>query len=713
MNEIINANIKNANKNWLVDISGEYVRLIKDYLLNDGISEEGVRSIISNSAKILGYCPNPNSNQKEQITGLMIGKVQSGKTSSFISLIAAAFDNEYNIVVVLGGTKNELLKQNKNRIREYFNDSDAVVLSVVEDVDQINESEIMNFIDLEKKVIIVALKHHKRIDDLRKGLFSSPLINNQPILIIDDEGDEHTPNTAFKKNKESTKYKAIKKLRNTCNKAAFISVTATPQANIIMPIVDVLSPDFAVLVKPGEGYCGLDVFHEVNSEYCIEIPDTEESILDNKGLPTSFLDALSMFFVSAAIYHSRTNKKKKYSMLIHPSRKVDDLSFVKELTMKKIQEWREMLLNPDDIGCQYLRSRLKKAFDSYKNSGVQVKDFDVLFNQILYELRNCGVHLITGRNHLEGQDKNYANNIYVGGEMVGRGLTFKGLAITYIIRSAKGVSSVDTVQQRARWFGYKMEYIDLCRVFATKKILNEFEDIKQHEEDLWQTINAHNLHGRNFKDMKRIFMLSDKLRLTRTSVGKTEKYDLNLWNCEDQFIENQYYQNMNMDVVNQIEKDFDDLVKYERFGKDVVNKTIRDLSFDLIVKKYLSNFHSPLNAKIDTAFIQKINNYFNNNKINARCDIVWPRYDLKNNCQKLQEIKIDSDGRIHNYMVGQRPNGVPKEQALYKGDRYIVRGDVIEIQFHNILNTLTNETSLCIALYVPPNYNVENIVVGE
>ena len=56
--------------------------------------------------------------------GIVIGKVQSGKTSNFIALTALAFDNKYNIAVILGGNKNNLLNQNANRIKKYFENVD-------------------------------------------------------------------------------------------------------------------------------------------------------------------------------------------------------------------------------------------------------------------------------------------------------------------------------------------------------------------------------------------------------------------------------------------------------------------------------------------------------------------------------------------------------------------------------------------------------------
>ena len=97
-----------------------------------------------------------------------------------------------------------------------------------------------------------------------------------------------------------------------------MSITATPQANLLIDTLDVLSPDFGILVDPGKGYCGLDVYHS-DTTYTRKIPDSETSLLDD-GIPQSFIDAISMFFVACAIYKNRGMKPgDKLSMLIHPS----------------------------------------------------------------------------------------------------------------------------------------------------------------------------------------------------------------------------------------------------------------------------------------------------------------------------------------------------------------------------------------------------------
>ena len=92
--------ITKDNTTWMIDISGRYTTAVHDYLINDDIPEAGVDRIIQNAAKVLGYCPNPAVKKKEQNTGIVIGRVQSGKTSNYICMTALALDNDYKIVII-------------------------------------------------------------------------------------------------------------------------------------------------------------------------------------------------------------------------------------------------------------------------------------------------------------------------------------------------------------------------------------------------------------------------------------------------------------------------------------------------------------------------------------------------------------------------------------------------------------------------------------
>ncbi len=340
---------RNQEESWTIKMDGSHIDVIKKSLVADGMPEEGVKQTLNNAAEILSYCPNPQGENEEKTTGIVIGKVQSGKTSNFIALTALAFDNGYNIITVFGGTKNILVTQNRTRVEQYFQNSrDVLVLDSVNYKDRLKATEIKQFIRMGKKVVIVVLKTSAQINYIRENIFSDIEIKEWPTLIIDDEGDEASLNGLVKKNKKTATYKAIETLKFTLSRHCFVSVTATPQANMLISAVDVLSPDFGILVNPGKGYCGLDVFHS-SERYTVTIPDSESTLLD-EGVPESFVDALSMFFVACGIQKKRSGLPgEKISMLIHPSHLKNDHGKVFSKVKSIVDEWRDFLSNSEDI----------------------------------------------------------------------------------------------------------------------------------------------------------------------------------------------------------------------------------------------------------------------------------------------------------------------------------------------------------------------------
>ena len=54
--------------------------------------------------------------------------------------------------------------------------------------------------------------------------------------------------------------------------------------------------------------------------------------------------------------------------------------------------------------------------------------------------------------------------ILVGGAKLDRGYTVEGLCVTYMPRGLGTSPAADTLQQRARFFGYKKAYLGMCRV---------------------------------------------------------------------------------------------------------------------------------------------------------------------------------------------------------------------------------------------------------
>ena len=692
---------------WTVNLDGRYMSAVQNYLLADGIPLEGVTRIVSNAAQTLSYCPYPEGNGTCQKTGIVIGKVQSGKTSNFISITALAFDNNYDIVIVFGGTKKPLVKQNRDRIKEYFEATkDVLVLDTTDFKDQLTAQKMHQFNKMNKKVVVVALKSPTQINYIADNIFSDPTLAEKPVLIIDDEGDEASLNTLVKKGKKSSTYKAIENLKARLNRHCFLSITATPQANLLIDTLDVLSPDFGVLVDPGNGYCGLDVYHSDN-KYTKKIPDNETSLLDD-GIPQSFIEASSMFFVACAIYKNRGMKPgDKLSMLVHPSQLKADHEKVFNKVEGLINDWCQKSENKRDIAYGSLKRILVAAYCEYEKAGVQgLPSFDSLEDDIIQAMNVCGRHKVNGDSVPKGADEIYDYNIYVGGTMLGRGLTLKGLAITYIIRTAKGVSTVDTVQQRARWFGYKMKYLDLCRIFAVGKIIREFQEIRDHEEDLWETVRAAKCQGTNFKNMARIFALSDDLKMTRSSVAKTENYTFKFWNKQREFQDVQEYIDSNKAILATVRAEQKDQIKVERFGDGAPFVIVPNMDFDYVKERIFDKFCFAAGEKFNQSVISKLDILLKRKNLQPKVDIIWMRDGT------FSEHSIDC-GHIPNYSVGRRPKSLEKP-PVYLGDDYqFVSEDTMQLQIHEIRDTITNVDSPTLAFYIPKSVieKLTNLVI--
>lgn len=126
------------------------------------------------------------------------------------------------------------------------------------------------------------------------------------------------------------------------------------------------------------------------------------------------------------------------------------------------------------------------------------------------------------------------NNIFVGGNMLGRGVTIDGLAVTYITRRAQRETNADTMEQRARWYGYKLPYLDLCRVFLTEQLRDNYTDLLDHEDDLWESLERNERQRLPVRDWIRMLTLSvsSGLHPTRANVASYRRFQLSGWEVQ-------------------------------------------------------------------------------------------------------------------------------------------------------------------------------------
>lgn len=81
-----------------------------------------------------------------------------------------------------------------------------------------------------------------------------------------------------------------------------------------------------------------------------------------------------------------------------------------------------------------------------------------------------------------------------------------------------GVGNADTIQQRARFLGYKRQYLGYCRVFLEPTVSDLYRRYVQHEEDVRSRLIQHIATGRPLSEFRRVFLLDRRLRPTRQSV---------------------------------------------------------------------------------------------------------------------------------------------------------------------------------------------------
>src|ERR1700722_1197087 len=121
-----------------------------------------------------------------QRPGILLGKIQSGKTRAFLGVIASAFDKGYDVAVILTKGTVSLAKQTLNRLQQDF----APFLS--DDVDSVHVFDIMSLpqltpYELGHKLIFVVKKEDDNLRRLLKAFDDFPALREKKLLVVDDE----------------------------------------------------------------------------------------------------------------------------------------------------------------------------------------------------------------------------------------------------------------------------------------------------------------------------------------------------------------------------------------------------------------------------------------------------------------------------------------------------------------------------------------------
>lgn len=531
--EIVTERAADAHKTW-APVVGEVTLGLSNWLVSEKKlpDEAAFNRVRGEALQILKSC-HPFEEPNARRTGLVVGYVQSGKTMSMTTVSALARDNGCRLIILLAGVTTNLLSQSQQRLTEQLrgaapraswriNTTEGLKKRIKQlsprlgtAIEEWKDAELAP--DQQQTYVFLVLKQKSHLSNMHE-LLRSHDFSGAPALIFDDEADQASLNTKAMKAEESpsTTYQWIEKIRGELPHHTFLQYTATPQAPLLIKLDDTLSPEFVELVEPGKGYTGGKYFFGGSPVKQVRQLPAEE--LFKAGSPPSsppdgLLKALREFFVGCAIARVREWPGPR-SMLVHPSQRSADHTAYLNWVVLTCKQWTKLLKAGDD-STKDLEAELRVAYDDLAVTEEDLPEFDKLLAPLKLAIGRVNAKEL---NSIDGSDVDWQDgeeHILVGGEKLNRGFTVEGLTVTYMPRSPGG-NNADTIQQRARFFGYKKKFAGLCRIYLHPEVTQAYRDYVTHEEDIRAQLAG--FRGRPLSEWKRAFFLNTKLKPARKNV---------------------------------------------------------------------------------------------------------------------------------------------------------------------------------------------------
>lgn len=274
---------RDGHKDWLsapLKKDWRYWHRLERYLERT-LAVDVVDALDVSTDGILGMLENPKREGPWDRRGLVVGHVQSGKTSSYSALICKAADAGYKIIIVLAGMHNNLRSQTQIRLEEaflgyetspnrdpgaplgvFFEDSDSGIhphcATTRADNGDFNTAAARRFsISPEERPWLFVIKKNKtvmgrllkwmqsnHVADATDPATGRRIVTKLPLLVIDDEADNASVDTGeqyFDENgvadpdhQPKAINSLIRKILNTFTRSAYVGYTATPFANIFI-----------------------------------------------------------------------------------------------------------------------------------------------------------------------------------------------------------------------------------------------------------------------------------------------------------------------------------------------------------------------------------------------------------------------------------------------------------------------------------------------
>jgi hypothetical protein len=463
--------------------------------------------------------------------GVLLGKVQSGKTRAFLGIIALAFDEGYDAAVILTKGTRSLARQTIQRVKADF-------ASFIAD-DQVQVYDIMQLVELtgyelSQKLIFVVKKEDDNMGRLLAA-FDKPELRSKRLLIIDDEAD--FASVTFRQSGgvpgPGVIASRIDKLQKTVADSDFLQVTATPYSLYLQPEESAMrhgeslflpkKPSFTEILPIHSGYVGGEAYFENSSDpgstahyFYREVPMQERDALKKPDGRRLRLDqvlthnnaavlrqALMTFLVGGVIRRIQQSQARqapqKFSFLFHTEQQRASLDWQEQVVTAIIDGFVKGAADDTVV----FRSLLNAAYDDLKPS-LQVDDAAQPDQaEVAVEVKNAltkGYVMITKVNSNqqvdqlldeEGQLKlRTPFNLFIGGQILDRGVTIRNMIGFYYGRNPKRLQQ-DTVLQHSRMYGARPRGdLPVTRFYAPKSIYDLMKRIHEFDSALRDAFNS-------------------------------------------------------------------------------------------------------------------------------------------------------------------------------------------------------------------------------
>lgn len=523
---------------WLdnarANIDPYYWGRYKKLLGKKHFSTQVVATLDDVTDRILGLMENPEKPGPWNRRGMVVGHVQSGKTANYTGLICKAADAGYRLIVVIAGIHNNLRNQTQLRIDEGFVGRDSArLLSRREDsfvgvgtYDQTRRpmtgtSSLKDFSKattvfgvslqmLNEPAVFVIKKNSSTLKNLLEWLAEHNAKRGgktieAPMLLIDDEADNASINVSHGKGEVSKINGQIRSLLDMFERACYVGYTATPFANIFIDPdsdhemfgQDLFPKNFIVSLDPPTNYFGANRVFLQDSEQIIRHIEDNEDVLPLKHekdlriitLPNSLMDAVRTFVVARAIRLVRGHAGQHCSMLVNTSRFTDVQSQLRNELHNRLGFIKSSVRvnGALDPAGALKDSEIKALHDIWVREYSHIEGLD--WNALQKKLHDAAAPIkvvevnskASGTLNYTDHANNGLNVIAVGGYSLSRGLTLEGLMVSYFLRNSM---MYDTLMQMGRWFGYRPEYDDLCRVWMPEEAEGWYAHVAEAIEEL-------------------------------------------------------------------------------------------------------------------------------------------------------------------------------------------------------------------------------------